>query len=258
MLSAVRTKRFLLIITILLLLVAVGLFWIVSLLHTVNVPSSHTVSVNVPSSHAVPMTVSTGPYKVTFKTDNPDIAHNKEFATIIEQAKAMFVAAFPKIAQRWNPGITSANVIFSFNLTDAAAVTSGDTVTVNAVYAFQNPGDIPGVLTHEWTHVVQAYGNDDVPGWFVEGMADYSRFTYGPKNDDWSLPSGVNGGDNYTSGYTVTARFLVWCEKHIDPHLVDQINALAQQNAYGQDAFLAVTGQTVDQLWSQYVAHPDL
>ena len=199
--------------------------------------------------------VTTGPYTATFAVDT-GLASNS-FTNMIAQGKNMFVYAFPKEAQRWNSGVKSVQVLFSSSLLDAAAVTTGNTVTVNATYALQNPLDIPGVLTHEWAHVAQGYGNNNVPGWFVEGMADYARFTYGP-NDSSFLPSGVNAGDNYTSAYRVTARFLLWSEKHIDPNLVDKINTLAQQNRYGQDAFQTVTGRTVDQLWSQYVANPTI
>ena len=89
-------------------------------------------------------------------------------------------------------------------------------------------------------------------------MADYARYVYGPANDDWSLPDGVQPQNNYRQGGGVAARFLLWLEQHTTPDIIDQLNHALQTKQSFSDTFHRLTHQTVDDLWSQYQAHPDI
>src|SRR5262249_34956725 len=54
------------------------------------------------------------------------------------------------------------------------AWTSGNTITMNLAKTMRGSNVDDGILIHELTHVLQPYP-DSVPGWLVEGIADYTR-----------------------------------------------------------------------------------
>ena len=104
------------------------------------------------------------------------------------------------------------------------------TITINPAWLHTHPGDID-LVTHEAMHIVQGYpgyGDARVPGWLVEGIADYARDRYGMDNAaaGWVLPGKVEKGQNFDSGYRVTGAFLKWAEAEY-PGLVLALAAVA-------------------------------
>jgi hypothetical protein len=125
---------------------------------------------------------------------------------------------------------------------------SGNTITMNLAKTLQGSHIDEGILIHELTHVLQPY-QGPVPGWLVEGIADYNRWVrYEPHN--WE--SGSIAGVSYTDGYGWAADFLGWVERHYDRKLVRGIHAQARAGKYTNDLFRKRTKKTLDRLWAEY------
>ena len=125
---------------------------------------------------------------------------------------------------------------------------SGNTITVNLAKTLQGSHLDEGIMIHELTHVIQPYP-DSVPGWLVEGIADYTRWVrYEPHN--WE--SGCIDGESYKDGYGRAADFLGWVERHYDRKLVQAIHAEACAGKYTNDLFRKRTKKTLDRLWAEY------
>jgi hypothetical protein len=79
----------------------------------------------------------------------------------------------------------------------------------------------------------------------IEGMADYVRFRAGYR----SISARSKGGA-YTDGYGPTSFFLAWIDDG-RPGFVKAVN-LSAKPGWTTDAFVALTGETVDALWTEY------
>jgi hypothetical protein len=125
---------------------------------------------------------------------------------------------------------------------------SGTTITMNLAKTLQGSHIDEGILIHELTHVIQPY-KGSVPGWIVEGIADYNRWVrYEPHNCEM----GPVGKESYKDGYWRAADFLGWVERHHDRKLVPAIHAAACAGKYTDDLFRQRTKKTLDQLWKEY------
>jgi hypothetical protein len=100
-------------------------------------------------------------------------------------------------------------------------------------------------------HVVQAYGGRKVPGWLVEGIADYFRFwIYEPKAPRHRVDPQRS---RYTDGYQVTGAFLAWLVKTYDKDIVAKLNAACRQGKYQDKLFQDYTGKDLDALWKEFI-----
>ncbi len=178
--------------------------------------------------------------------------------TIRSKMVKTFFKVYPEEVQRFNPS-SQDTVHFSIDTAySGVAATGGGQVTFSASYYQDHPNDIE-VVTHEVMHIVQSYPQYK-PVWLVEGIADYARYVFGidNKNEGWSLPD-YSPDQNYTDSYRVTARFLVWLENHEDKTIVDQLDdGLRSENYYSTDMWKEITGKTLDELWDEYAANPEL
>jgi hypothetical protein len=176
----------------------------------------------------------------------------------IEALKHEFSQNFAKLSCYLNntstparPNITVVLREFTGSEAGYSALTRGNQIDVNASY-IRNVGlSDPGMLTHEFVHVLQAY-TAPVPGWVTEGIADYLRYLYTPSNSSWRLPTQVASGDNYTVGYGVTAAFFLWIEKTRLPGFVKALNTAVASGKYTSSYFKTHLGKSVDQLWAEY------
>lgn len=130
------------------------------------------------------------------------------------------------------------------------------TITINPAWLAKHPGDID-LVTHEAMHIVQGYpeyANARVPGWLVEGIADYARDRYGLDNAGagWALPGEVKAGQNFDSGYRVTAAFLKWSEAR-HPGLVLALDGALRGGRYTPALWEQETGMALPALWAAYV-----
>ncbi|HVI46835.1 MAG TPA: basic secretory protein-like protein [Chitinophaga sp.] len=168
-----------------------------------------------------------------------------------------FFTVYPKLLNRFFPGATK-NVTFVIDPNyDGVAATSGNQVVYKSGWFRDRPEDID-VVTHEVMHIVQAY-TGNTPGWLTEGIADYARYKYGVNNGPagWGLPN-WSSSQHYTNAYGVTARFLVWLERHVRSSIVEDLNTILRNKTYSNNTWNQLTGKSVDQLWADYSANPAL
>ncbi|KAF1014736.1 MAG: hypothetical protein GAK31_02223 [Stenotrophomonas maltophilia] len=134
------------------------------------------------------------------------------------------------------------------------------TITINSGWLAKHPDDVD-LVTHEAMHIVQGYpgyANEKVPGWLVEGIADYARDRYGVDNaaGGWALPTTVKAGQNFDTGYRVTGAFLKWSEAQ-HPGLVLALDGALRSGAYVPALWQKRTGKALPALWAAYAkAHP--
>jgi Peptidase of plants and bacteria len=163
-----------------------------------------------------------------------------------------FYDCYPRLVERFeNPKKPAPRDIkITFAHIEPPAYCTGSEIKVSVDWLHKHPDDV-GVITHELTHSVQGYPRG-VPGWFTEGMAEYARHVFGPKDDGWSLPRRLNDKQSYKDSYRVTGRFLVWLEeKH--PGVVDKLHRKAQDREFDVADFRTFTGSSVDELWTECV-----
>lgn len=108
--------------------------------------------------------------------------------------------------------------------------------------------EIIGVLVHEVAHCYQQNALDTCPDGLIEGIADFVRLNAGYVPPHWK-PA---GGDKWDKGYATTAYFLDWVERRCGSGTIRKLNAFMQDRKYDPKIFLAVTGDSVDNLWDMY------
>ncbi|UPG91202.1 basic secretory family protein [Luteibacter aegosomaticola] len=175
----------------------------------------------------------------------------------VDTMVSTFFTIYPEESRDFNPDASKTVNIILDPAYDGVAATANATETYSANYLKSNPADTDTV-THESMHIVQDYGQQNIPGWLVEGIADYARYRYGVNNAaaGWSLPA-YQSGQNYTDSYRVTARFLVWIEEH-HPGAVQRFDAALRGRSYTDQTWVQITGSTVDQNWASYIASPGI
>lgn len=129
------------------------------------------------------------------------------------------------------------------------------TITINPAWLAKHPGDTD-LVTHEAMHIVQGYteyANARVPGWLVEGIADYARDRYGVDNAaaGWALPLTVKEGQTAETGYRVTGAFLKWSEA-AHPGLAKALDGALRSGRYTPALWQTHTGHTLPDLWTAY------
>lgn len=143
---------------------------------------------------------------------------------------------------------------------DGVAATSGagfgdnerrhPVIMVSPKYALAHPKDL-GMIVHEMVHVVQSYPGYEA-GWLVEGIADYVRwFIYEPASKRARLnPDKANARGSYQT----TGAFLYWAVNKYDKDLVKKLDAALRANTYKESLFKDLTGKTLDELNTEWVA----
>ncbi|KAK3011921.1 hypothetical protein RJ639_010499 [Escallonia herrerae] len=127
-------------------------------------------------------------------------------------------------------------------------------INVSAVFLQGMQGDVlrkafTVVMYHEMTHVFQWSGNFTAPGSLTEGIADYMVLRAKLNRPGFALPG---QGDRWDEGYSVTARFLEYCDS-LRPEFTAALNN-KMRHAYSEDYFVELLGKPVNQLWSEYKA----
>lgn len=167
-----------------------------------------------------------------------------------------FFDVYPVLVKTYNAN-AAREVTFEIDTAyNGVAEASGTHVRYNPKWFHTNPGDID-VVTHEIMHIVQNYPGDAGPWWITEGIADYVRYVYGVDNagGGWALPPYI-GGQHYSNGYRVTARFLVWLEKQVKPGIVKILDRAMRTATYTDAIWQEQTGKNINQLWTSYTENP--
>jgi hypothetical protein len=177
-----------------------------------------------------------------------------DFAPVVGRLTTLFYQSYPKLVERFEhpnkPAPRRIRMTFERGM-KVPAYCTGSEIKISIDWLEKHPDDI-ALLTHELTHAVQAYPRSD-PGWLTEGIADYARQLYGPKEQPgWSLPKRLSERNSYRDSYRVTARFLVWLDtKH--PGAVDKVHRRMQDKEFTLSDFETATGKPLDALWSECV-----
>ncbi len=173
-----------------------------------------------------------------------------------------FNYAYPNLVETWCHGLYKDVVYIPDPDTGAAYATSGSHAMERKVginYEFLTSVNEVDAVTHELTHCCQEYVDGkygDTPSaeggnWIVEGMTDYSRYTFGIYPNSFALP-GFSGNETYTDSYRVTARFFLWVNQNILPTFTEEFNEYLRAKAYTSSMFKDLTGYTLDELWQMY------
>ncbi|GAQ17687.1 hypothetical protein OPHB3_1612 [Oceanobacillus picturae] len=180
---------------------------------------------------------------------------------IINEFVNLYFKVYPKLIKKYayNPKEASREVILEFDPEyDGVAYADNGKIVVSTDWILTNPDDV-ALFTHELTHLAQAYPTyDDETWWITEGIADYTRYIYGPHNGSWRLPEEVEDADNYDSGYRVTARFFLWITQHKNHFAVDIVNRKMQNGTFDLQLFEEITGKSIEDLWEEYVQNPNV
>ncbi len=181
-------------------------------------------------------------------TESPELA---DFAKKVQQ-----------VSEKWYPIIIEylpgdgfvppdhVTIIFRKDYKGVAG-TSRDRITASVAY-FNTHQDDVGAFVHELVHVVQAYRARNVPGWLIEGIADYIRwFKYEPPG---KRPHPNPDNAKYSDSYRTSAHFLNWAAEKYDKDLVAKINAACRKGQYSEELWKTLTGKTLEELGDAWKA----
>lgn len=177
---------------------------------------------------------------------------------VVDRMVETFFAVYSRLVDRFNPD-ASRQVTFVIEPgLGGIAGAGGDHIFFNPAYFAAHPEDTD-VVVHEAMHVVQAYGDQPVPGWLVEGIADYVRHHYGVNDavGGWRLPD-YAADQELAQGYRSAGRFLVWLEQQGHAGVVEALDARARAGAYTPEVWAELTGQSLEALWDEYRAAPTI
>jgi hypothetical protein len=179
-----------------------------------------------------------------------------ELAPVAGKLAALFWEGYPKLLERFDhpakPAPRHIRIVFVKNLR-VPAQCAGNRIDVSTSWLKKHPEDT-ALLTHEMTHAVQQYPGAKETGWLVEGIADYAREIYGPKEQkDWSLPKKLTAKQSWKDSYRTAARFLVWLEKRT-PGTIDKLHRNLQNGTYKPEDFQTIAGRPLEALWEECIA----
>ena len=162
----------------------------------------------------------------------------------------------PELVAFFNPAAQTAfRLVVDPGYTDGPAAAGNGVITVSAGYARTHPHDLD-VVTHEVTHLVQAYSAATYAAWWhwVEGVADYARYRFGVDDATagWSIAR-YERGSAVTDGYRATARFLAWAVEEHGDEIVQGLDAALRDGRYDDAFWTARAGDDLPALWSRYV-----
>ncbi|MEN6308044.1 MAG: basic secretory protein-like protein [Anaerohalosphaeraceae bacterium] len=192
--------------------------------------------------------------KVTVTLDVEEIKDDAKLVAWANQAK--------ELVEQWHPRAVNliptkdfespSEIKLVFRKGDKGiAWTSGTQITVMSDWIDKHPDDI-GLVFHEMIHVIQQYKRG-VPGWVVEGIADYLRWAlYEGKPQNWFPLS--NKANGYRDSYQVTGGFFLWLETERCPGIVNKLNTAARKGEYKDSIFTDETSASLESLWADYMA----
>jgi hypothetical protein len=182
--------------------------------------------------------------------------------------------ALKPVVQTWYPELVAllasdgyqapAEVVLRFrnDMGGTPASAGGRGVNLNAEwFRREQEREALGCVVHELVHVVQSYGRAKrsdprfapVPGWLVEGIADYIRwFLYEPEKRGAEITGRRLASVRYDGSYRVTANFLDWVTRTHDKQLIGKLNAAAREGRYSEALWITWTGKSVQELGEEW------
>ncbi len=183
-------------------------------------------------------------YPVEFIVDVSDAPELKEWA---EKTARICERAYPMINEELkSAGFRPPHLVRMALKTSykGVAAAGGGRITGSVRYFKSHPNDV-GAMVHETAHIVQSYRGRGLPGWLVEGIADYIRFyKYEPKKPGPFNPDRVR----YNDSYRVSAAFLAFLTEKYDRDIVRKLNQLLREGKYKDEVFVELTKKTLAEL----------
>lgn len=175
---------------------------------------------------------------------------------ILDDIYYAFYTTYPTMAAKYNPNAdTDVTIRIHEYDEDYPAYADSEGVSIKTSYIRAVPSDAGGVSVHELMHVVQG-GWMDVPGWLIEGFADYARHESQMDlllNNDWILPEGYQDGTHYLDGYGAAASFIRFLNDNQILNVTTFVGKFLDGSySDGDEVWLEMTGTTLDELWQRY------
>jgi hypothetical protein len=183
-------------------------------------------------------------FPVEFTLDVSDAPDMKEWAeAVVRVCERQYPMICTELASDGFTPPTRISMTFKNDYKGVAAA-GGNRITGSVKYFKDHPKDV-GAMVHETAHCVQSYRKRGLPGWLVEGIADYIRF--------WKYEPGTAGRLNpdraqYNASYRTSAAFLAFVSDKYDPKLVTKLNAALRAGTYDTDLWKTLTGKPVEEL----------
>lgn len=120
------------------------------------------------------------------------------------------------------------------------------------------------VFAHEMAHIAAQYQHWAIPFWdsrspaqkyWGESVADYARFKVLGTNG-WQCPECNSRFPHYTDGYACGGAFLLFVEHGYGTNIIRRMIRELREDTYSDDFFPEATGNTLDQLWTEFQATP--
>lgn len=194
-------------------------------------------------------------------TAAPDLTEwaGRELQPVVQEWYPKLVALLP------SDGFTArTNVAIRFrdNMGGTPASAGGGGINCNAGWFRRElQREALGSVVHEMVHVVQSYGRvrrDEsnftrMPGWLVEGIADYVRwFLFEPQTKGAEITTRNLARAKYDASYRVTGNFLNWVAEKHDTNIVRKLNAAGREGKYRDNLWKENTGKTVQELGEEW------
>ncbi len=217
------------------------------------------VDAQPPASITDAFTLEHGKYQVVVDTTQaPELTDwaRTELRPVIEKWYPQIVALLPGTSFEAPRRLT---VIFQNDPGGPPAYTMRDRISCNIDWFKHNlRGEARGAVVHEIVHVVQHYGEprpggEPVPGWVVEGIADYIRwFLYEPQSHGTDIPKPAASRVHFDDSYRTTANFLDWICTTRDREFVARLNAICREGRYQESVWKTLTGKTAPELGAEW------
>jgi hypothetical protein len=217
--------------------------------------SSSVSSIAVPISYEADGSCAEGsPYTLTI-TDGYRIDPEH-----LEKLVCNFFVTYPKIVALLSPN-ASKNIEFVFDPRSPYVAAAYGTVIVYRTHYLAGAPDDTDIVVHETTHAAQAELIGELPGWIVEGTADFVRDLYGLDSKDiWSIPTRyANSTGDYLSGYGNAAAFFKWIDALYRQNELPVAAAISRATLaapYNDDLWVDLTGKSLEALWHEYKSFP--
>lgn len=169
-----------------------------------------------------------------------------------------YFKVYPALVKEFNPTAKREVTLTIDSLLSVVGNNSGSTIRLHPKWLEGRPEDID-VLTHHLMNVLQGYDHYQVPFWLETGISDYARFKYGVNNKaaNWFFSTPLPY-EKYFYGYRTTGRFLTWVDSKVKKGFVRELYQQLNKALYADTLWVQLTGKTIDELWSNYLASPSI
>lgn len=191
----------------------------------------------------------------------PDCAENRAFEIEVQRGPEIEEALldrilcrlydmYPVLADRFDP--QAPRKLYLAVEDHGVAGAAGDFMGFNVNHFTEHPDDLDAFV-HESMHLMQTRYLPGVPGWLVEGGADWVRNQYRTPGTPWAVAPAWRPGIHYRTGEVVS--FFDWIDQTYragQTPIVEVLHFILLQRAYTPAMWVELTGVDLDSLWMVY------